>query len=423
MARVALLVIALAVLGCASTSDPLTAADRAFVEDLSHRAFLYFWEQADRGTGLVLDRAPADGSEIAPQRRIASIAATGFGLTALAIAADHHWAPDNELRDRVRVTLHFFAEKAPGTRGFFYHWMDPVTGARQWKSEVSSIDTALLLGGVLTVRRRFGDDAEIARLADQIYQRVEFPWLLRDDLTLGHGWKPETGMLKSSWNSFSELMLLYILAIGSPTHPIPAASWHAWARPQVQYHEYTYIDGHAPLFTHQYSQAWIDFRHLEEGAPDYTDWFQNSITATKAHRQFCIDLSAKFPDYGPDAWGISASDSEHGYRAWGGPPQDRATDGTLVPNAPAGSLMFTPELSLPALKYMKAKYGDKVYGRYGFTDAFNPLTGWIDPEVIGIDQGITLLSAENLRDGGVWKWFMQNPEIRTAMSKAGFVAH
>ena len=202
-----------------------TKSDAAFLEDLSHRAFLYFWEQTDPHTGLTLDRANVDGSSLAEKnRRIASIAATGFALTAYAIAADRHWIPEDQLRERTRTTLRFFAKTAPREHGFFYHWMDPATGERRWQSEVSSIDTALLLGGVLTVRRRFAADPEIASLADSIYRSVDFAWLLRADGTLGHGWNPETGMLRSGWNKFSEHMLLYVLAIGSPTHPIPASS-------------------------------------------------------------------------------------------------------------------------------------------------------------------------------------------------------
>ena len=411
-----------AILLCIAAVAPaaaLSSADRRFLEDLSHRNFLYFWENADPGTGLVLDRARIDRVPLHPGRQVASLAATGFGLTALAMAADHRWVPQDQIRRRVALTLRFFMVNSPGKYGFYYHWLDPATGERRWESEVSSIDTALLLAGVLTVRQRFADDPEIVRLADELYRRADFTWLLRPDLTLGHGWKPESGMLLASWNSFSELMLLYILAIGSPTHPIPPETWYAWARPVSGYHGIRYVNGSAPLFSHQYSQAWIDFRGTREGPPDAIDWFENSVRATRAHRLFCMELSRLFPDYGPQTWGISASDSERGYRAWGGPPADPDLDGTLVPNAAAGSLMFTPALSLTALRTMRARYGARIYGRYGFTDAFNPLTGWTDPEVIGIDQGITLISAENLRAGTVWKYFMRNPEIAAAMQRAG----
>ncbi len=395
-------------------------SDRAFLEDLQHRAFLYFWEQADPRTGLVRDRSLTDGSTPpSTNRYAASIAATGFGLTALAIAADHHWETEAALRERVRGTLQFFAYQAPGKNGFFYHWLDAQSGERVRDSEVSSIDSALLLAGVLTVRQRFASDPEIAALADRIYRNMDFTWLLDKRGILSHGWRPDVGMLKSNWDTYSEHMILYMLAIGSPTHAIPAQSWYAWARPKITYGHYIYIsDG--PLFTQQYSHAWIDFRNLEEGPPTNVNWFQNAVVATQANRDFCINLHSRFPDYSADLWGITASDSVGGYRIWGGPPADKRIDGTVVPCAPGGSLMLTPQLSIETLRYMRAQFGARVYGRYGFTDAFDPLTNWVDPEIVGIDQGIILLSAANARDGGVWKWFMRNPEIADAMRRIGF---
>ena len=405
-------------LGLLSVLSP--RSDNAFLDDIGHRAFLYFWEQADPHTGLVRDRSLTDGS-IPPNtnRYAASIAATGFGLTALAIAADRHWMPEAELRVRARDTLHFFAYQAPGKNGFYYHWLDAQTGERVRDSEVSSIDTALLVAGVLTVRQRFASDPDIPALADQIYRKMDFPWLLDKRGILSHGWRPDLGLLKSNWDTYSEHMILYILAIGSPTHPIPAKSWYVWARPKVKFENFTYIsDG--PLFTQQYSHAWVDFRNLEEGAPTNINWFDNAITATEANREFCIGLHRRFPDYSASLWGITASDSVGGYRIWGGPPADSRIDGTVVPCAAAGSLMLTPKIALETLRYMRTQYGNRIYGRYGLTDAFNPLTNWVDPEIIGIDQGITLLSAANARNGGVWKWFMRNPEIQDAMTKIGF---
>jgi hypothetical protein len=212
-----------------------------------------------------------------------------------------------------------------------------------------------------------------------------------------------------------------MLAIGSPTHPIPAKSWYVWARPKITFNHLTYVsDG--PLFTQQYSHAWIDFRNLEEGAPTNINWFENAIIATQANRDFCISLRNRFPDYGPNLWGITASDSVGGYRIWGGPPADKSIDGTVVPCAAGGSLMLTPDLSMVTLRYMRQQYGARIYLRYGFTDAFNPLTNWVNPEIIGIDQGIILLSSANARDNGVWKWFMRSPEIKDAMNRIGFHA-
>jgi hypothetical protein len=400
----------------------LTREDDALLEDISRRAFRYFLEQADPRTGLVRDRARTDGSPIASEtgRDVASIAATGFGLTALCVAAERRWVAPVEARGRVRATLRFFNDRAYQNHGWFYHWMNLRTGERAWRSEVSSIDTALLLGGVLTARQCFRDDAEVVRLATRIYERVDFQWMLDGHPTLlSHGWYPERGFIPNRWRDYSEQLMLILLAVGSPTHPITPAAWRAWERKWITYAGYHYLNAHPPLFIHQYSQAWVDFRGRREGWYPFVNYFENSEKATRAHRQFCIDLSKEFPAYGPDVWGVSASDSARGYVAWGGPPRDPAIDGTVVPYAAAGSLAFTPDISLAALRALKEKYGEKTYGRYGFADAFNPNTGWVDTDVIGIDQGITLLAAENLRGGLVWRHFMKNAEVTRALDLVG----
>jgi hypothetical protein len=401
-------------------------ADEVFLEDLQHRSFRYFWDEADPQTGLVPDRARIDGSPLDENHRnVASIAATGFGLTSLCIAAERGWVDRAPARERVRNTLRHFATRAFHEHGWFYHWADAKTGERRWKSEVSSIDTALLLAGILTARQYFREDPEIVRLATTIYERVDFRWMLNGDpLLLAHGWKPETGFLKPRWDTYSEDTILYLLAIGSPTHPIAPASWYALWRDRYRYEGYSYFTTiGVPLFMHQYAHAWVDYRKRRESKGDRIDYFQNSIAATLAHRAFCMRLAHDFPGFGPNVWGITASDSAKGYLAWGGPPRDPAIDGTVVPSAAGGSLMFTAEVSLAALRTMREKFGDRVYGKYGFVDAFNPNTGWVDSDVIGINQGIVLLSAENLRSGNVWRWFMANPELDRAMQKAGLVKY
>jgi hypothetical protein len=404
-------------------SDPsLSARDEAFLEDLERREFRYFWEQADPNTGLVADRARTDGEPLDENHQgVASIAATGFGLTAICIAAERRWISRDQAKERVRATLRFFSSRAEQFHGWFYHWLDARTGARRWNSEVSSIDTALLLAGVLTTRQTFRDDKEIVRLASAIYERTDFKWMLNNHPTLlSHGWKPESGFLKTRWDTYSEDTILYMLAIGSPTHPISPRSWYAFRRERLTYASYTYVTAKGvPRFMPPYAHAWIDYRHRGERRGTHTDYFVNSINATRAHRAFCINLAAEFPSYGPDIWGITASDSAKGYLAWGGPPRDPAIDGTVVPSAAGGSLMFTPDISLPALRAMHAKFGAKIHGKFGFVDAFNPNNGWVDPDVIGIDVGITLLSAENLRTGQVWHWFMRNREILRAMDLIG----
>jgi len=400
----------------AATGSRLEADADSFLEDLSWRSFQFFIDHADPDTGIVRDRARTSGE---PVNDTGSIAAVGFGLTGLCIAAERGWMPRTDAVARVRRTLAFFAERMEHHHGWFYHFVHLRTGAREWKSELSSIDTALLLAGVLTVRRCFEHDSDIVRHGEAIYRRVDFQWMLAGDpLLLSHGWRPETGFLESRWNRYCELMILYVLALGSPTHTIPPESWYAWSRPTMTFDRYTYVSHADPLFVHQYSHAWIDFRGRREQKTGI-DWFQNSVTATHAHKAFCLSLADEFPGYSEHIWGVTASDSRKGYVAWGGPPRHEAIDGSVVPAAAAGSLMLAPEITLPAVREMHARFGDRIYGTYGFADAFHPTSGWVNPDVIGIDLGITLLSAENLRSGRVWQWFMQNPEVVSALERAG----
>ncbi|HWP99553.1 MAG TPA: glucoamylase family protein [Vicinamibacterales bacterium] len=398
----------------------LAPADDRLLEDLSRRSFAFFWEQADPTTGVVRDRTPTDGSPHPRQPYMGSIAATGFGLTGLCIAAVRGWVPRDDAARRARTTLRFFAEGIEHRHGWFYHFVDVRTGERFARSEVSSIDTALLLAGMLTVARCFADAPDIGRLADRIYRRVDFQWMLAGHpLLLSHGWMPERGFLEARWDRYCELMILYLLAIGSPTFPIPAESWYAWRRPVMRFDGYEYISGPDPLFVHQYSHAWVDFRGWREARPPHIDWWRNSVVATYAHRAFCLQLAREFPGYSEDIWGITASDSRRGYVAWGGPPRHEAIDGSVVPAAAAGSLMLAPEIALPAVRAMRERFGHRIYGRYGFADAFHPTDGWVNPDVIGIDVGITLVSAENLRSGAVWRWFMADGLVPRAMERAG----
>jgi hypothetical protein len=210
--------------------------------------------------------------------------------------------------------------------------------------------------------------------------------------------------------------MLYLLAIGSPTHPIPPASWSAWARPTILFQGLSYISPAAPLFIHQYSHAWFDFRSKQDA---FANYFQNSITATQAHRLFCLSLNPRFSDYSNDLWGITASDSVNGYVVWGGPPSIGPIDGTVVPAATGGSLPFLPSETIHVLRWIRGHYPN-AWKRYGFVDAFNPLNGWYNPDVIGINLGNMAVMAENARSGSVWQTFMQNPEAGAAMSLSGF---
>jgi len=384
------------------------------LDELVQSGFLYFWEAADPNTGLVKDRALADGQP--DSRRIGSIAATGFGLTALCVGAERGFRSRSEIERRVLNTLEYLWEHLPNEHGFYYHFVDITNGQRLWKCELSSIDTALLMCGVVTCGE-YWPNTRIRMLAKKIYERTDWRWMLNDGQCLSHGWKPENGFLKNRWDAYCEHMLLYLLAMGSPTRPIPAESWDAWRRPVFEYEGERFITVNAPLFIHQYSHAWFDFKGKRDR---YTDYFENSVRATKAHKRFCINLKSRFPEFGEDLWGITASDSAKGYRAWGGPPEHGPLDGTLVPCAAAGSIPFLPTDTLHTLGKMRERFGEKIWKRYGFIDAFNPHMNWFDKDVIGIDVGITVLMAENHRSGFVWKTFMRNQHVQRAMKKAGF---
>lgn len=384
------------------------------LEDLEHAIFRYFWEQVGERTGLVKDRCNARKAT-ADTSNVASLAATGFGLTAICIGEKRGYVSRSEARQRVISTLEFLSTKLPHHRGFFYHWADINTGERVWDSEVSSIDTAILLCGILSCRTHFRD-TDITLLGHGITNRVEWTWLSEDTSLLPHGWRPEMGFLPYRWDYYSEMMMMYLLGLGSPTYPLQPATWDAWKRTQFDYEGTRYIGSFAPLFVHQYSQAWFDFRNKRD---HYADYFKNSILATEVHRRFCIELGKNFPDYSLDLWGITASDSAKGYVIWGGPPATGPIDGTVAPAAAGGSLAFLPAESMRVLRTIHDRYPNAI-SSYGFVDAFNPLKNWYDTDVVGIDAGITMLMAENARTGYVWEIFMQNPEAQRGMAQAGF---
>jgi hypothetical protein len=397
----------------AAPTSVLSAPDDKFLDEMERQGCLFFWEQASPATGQVLDRARNDLNGSRDPRRMASIAATGFGLSALCIADKRGYLSHAEVVERVRTTLEWHLNKMPEVHGFFYHFTDIETGKRFGGCELSSIDTALLLCGVLTAHSYFSDP-KIQSLAKQIYERVEWPWMLNNGPTFSMGWKPESGFLDSRWSKYCELMMIYLLAIGSPTHAVSPDHWNNFTRPVIEYKGMRYIGGDDPLFTHQYSQAWFDFRGKRDA---YANYFENSVTATKAHKAFCLSMPKW---YSEDYWGITASDSEQGYTAWGGPPALGQIDGTVVPCAAAGSLPFLPADCIAVLRSLRSKWGAKAWGRYGFVDAFHPAGNWYNPDVLGIDQGIGVIMAENLRTGMVWDTFMRNPEAQHAMQLAGF---
>jgi hypothetical protein len=390
----------------------ISSEDDRFLDDLERATFQYFWEQTNPKTGLVKDRC---NTHVNDTGIVASIAATGFGLTALCIGEKRGFVPRAAALERVLVTLRALWGKVPNHRGFFYHWAHSNTGERVWDAEVSSVDTTILLCGVLACREYF-PAAEVQALADDIFNRVEWNWLSEDTALLPHGWTPEVGFLPYRWDNYSELMMMYLLGLGSDSYPLRDDTWTAWKRLKFEYAGQRYIGSFAPLFVHQYSQAWFDFRGKRD---KYADYFQNSATATDVHRRFCLELAKQFPSYSDDLWGITASDSPNGYVIWGGPPAVGPIDGTIVPSASAGSLPFLPQPVMRVLRTIKERY-PSAWSKYGFVDAFNPLKNWYDSDVIGIDAGITLLMAENVRTGFVWGIFMRSAEAQRGMKRAGF---
>ncbi len=393
-------------------------ADEKFLDEVQHKAFLYFWEQTDPVTGLTKDRA---GNFAEGDRGIASMAATGFGLTALTIGQERGWISREQAYGRALTTLRQLRDRQAHEHGWFHHFVDAATGMPLASSEVSSIDTALLLAGALTAGRHFAG-TEVDRLAREIYERVDFPWMMTDggakpeSRTLSMGWTPK-GFIAARWDDYSEHQILYLLGLGSPTHPLPAAAWRAWKRPD--HGPLTQASG--PLFTHQYSQLWLDLRGWNDKGQDY---FANSVEATLAHRAAAIAEAKAHKTYGPNCWGWTACDGPEGYKAYGDYPGAPQHDGTVAPSAAGGSMAFTPELSLAALRYMKETYGDRIWGRYGFSDAFNADPRWKErfnagdlwrsPDALGIDQGAILLAIENARNGGVWGKFMATDHARRA---------
>ncbi len=405
---------------CASAPDPVedmpqtkNEASDAFLNELQRRCFLFFLEQAEPTTGLVADRAPADGSE---KFKEASIASTGYGLAALCIADERGWIEHDQAYQRVLTTLRFIWEEMPHEHGFYYHFVNNKTGERVWNCELSSVDTGLLLAGVLTARQYY-KGTEVEELATKIYERVDWPWMRGKGQTLSMGWNPENGFLNATWDGYSEHTMIYLMGVGSSTHPLPPEAWKVWKRePVITYDGLTFM-ACPPLFTHQFSHAFVDYRNKRD---DVANYFRNSVLATRAHRQMCIKLAKRFPHFSEDLWGITASDYAGGYTAWGGPPATGNIDGTVVPCAAAGSIPFLPEECIRTLRHMKNTYGERVWKKYGFVDAFNPQTGYTADHVIGIDVGVSLLMIENYRSGFVWKHFMANPEVKHAMDLAGF---
>lgn len=424
--------------------------DEALIEALERSMFRYFWEAANPENGLVRDRAPSPSP--------ASIAAVGFGLTANPIGVERGYVSRAEARNRTLATLRFLYGAAAGHRGFFYHYLDMATGERIETCELSTVDTAILLAGVLFAQSWFdGDDADeagIRALAELLYARVDWRWAQFRPPAIVLGWRPETGPVPWDWRGYNEAMIVYILALGSPSTPVEPAAWDAWTSTYVQCWGTYFGEPHlafASLFGHILSHVFVDFRGIRD---DYmvgraSDYFENSRRAIGAQRQYAIANPGGFAEYGADVWGLSASDGPgdftlphdgghrtfRGYAARGGTGPEPFDDGTLSPPAVVAALAIAPDLALPAIAELHRRYGRHIWGRFGFVDAFNPSLdldapftsgrrvpglGWVDADHVGIATGQALAMIENYRSGLIWRVMRQNQHIRRGLRRAGF---
>ena len=442
---------------------PAPLSDEALLDELEARTFRFFWDTAHPATGLVPDRWPANP-------RMASVAAVGFGLTAYLVGAERGLVTRAQAAERVRMTLAFLANAPQGDaetgmagyRGFYYHFLDMASGTRFTPHvELSTIDTALLMAGVLAAQSYFqADDPQEARiraLAETLYSRVDWAWAQQRGGLICMGWEPGRGFERFiDYHGYDEAMLLYLLALGSPTHPARADSWAAFCagypRTWGTFMGQTHLGG-APLFWHQYSHVWVDFRGIQDEfmRTQGLDYFENSRRATLSQRAYAAANPAGWNDYGADVWGLSACDGPgdaratdhrgqsrqfHGYMARGAGLADTRDDGTIAPTAAASSLPFAPKEVLACLRTMRQRFGTHIYGRYGFLDSFNtswrdertrptdgrfvPGFGWVDTDYLGIDQGPIVAMIANHRHDLVWRTMRGNPHLKRGLKRAGF---
>lgn len=382
--------------------------DDAFTETLQRAAWAYFAAETHPETGLTKDRAGTFGTD---QHSVASLAATGFQLAALPIAAERGWLSRDEAVARAKRTLRTALERLPSEHGWLPHFVDWRTGARVWNCEYSSIDTGLFLAGALVAGAAFG--GEVQTLVDRFDQRLDFVWMLNGGETLSHGWKPESGFITYRWAAYNEHLVLSLLALGSPTHPAPASLWQAWRRePYGSYDGLQTFEG--PLFLHQYPACFLDWRGLQDGEFDY--WEVARHATLIARRWAANDPAAKALGYGPDFWGVSACDTPDGYQALRCPPGRPNAEGTISPWNIAASLPFAPEICLPTLRKLQAN--PDYFGRYGFPSGLHA-GGWRSPDTVGIDAGAALLAIENYRTGRVWQWYLGLPRVQSGLRAAG----
>ncbi len=462
MGTVQAAIVALALGACAANSaagppPPNPARDTAaFLDTLEDRTFHYFWDLTNPQNGLTPDRAPSPS--------FSSIAAVGFALTAYPIGVERGFITRAQAAQRTLTTLRFFwtapqdsaVSGATGYHGFFYHFLDMSTGQRFQNVELSTIDTSLLLAGVLFCQSYYdgADSTEslIRSLADSIYYRVDWTWARPRPPVVSMGWHPEGGFIPADWIGYNEAMILYILALGSPTHPVDSTAWAAW----VGGYQWATFRGQdyvqfGPLFGHEYSHVWIDFRSIQDAymRGRGIDYFENSRRATYAQRAYAAANPGAWSGYSNQIWGLTASDGPanttlalhgrtrqfHTYWARGVSALETNDDGTLAPTAAGGAVPFAPEIAIPALITMRETYGSHLFSTYGYRDAFNPtftaqvpvergdvdpVFGWFDVDYLGIDQGPILAMIENYRSELVWRVMRRNPYIVQGLKRAGF---
>ncbi|MBW3623603.1 MAG: hypothetical protein KY468_09365 [Armatimonadetes bacterium] len=401
----------------ASSKPSLSPEESKLLADLERRAFDYFIHEADPRTGLVKDRAANFGSD---KYYVASMAATGFGMAALVVGAKRGYLPRKEAYRRALRHLQF-AATMPHLRGWFYHFVDMKTGERVWNCEVSTIDTALWVAGALAAGAYF-KGTEVDRLAQRLYRRMDFNTMRTDggakpdELLISHGWKPETRFLRARWNTYSEHPVLTLLALSSPTHPVPKECWTAWKRDWGEIGPYKALGIHLPLFVHQYVHCFTDLRGKTDGGG--IDYWANSVEATKANRWFAVQHADKYPGFGPHGWGITAVDGPDGYRAYA--PQSDQVDGTLSPMGVVAALPFLPEESRETLAAMKRDHGERIWGRYGFS-AYNVGREWRGSDMVGIDAGAALLLLDRYRFGeALIPALLDKAVMRRGQNRAGF---
>jgi hypothetical protein len=411
MNRIISFLVAVFFIGQTAFAEPinsLTEDDRALLKKIQEDSFRFFLVHTDPETGLTYDSSRS-GSP-------ASIAATGFALASFAIASTHGWLSYKEAFQKIEKTIDTLESKTVNQNGFFYHFVDAKTGKRVWNSEASSIDTALLMAGLLLATSYFNGTGLETR-ARKLYERINWNWMLNGSHLFSHGWKPNTGFLLYYWDMYSEHLILQALALGSETHPVPKEVWREWKRDRDTYNGQEIIYSYTgSLFTYQYTHAFIDFKNLSD---DGINYFENSKKASLANQEFCHSSQSEYESYQNQIWGLSASLGPDGYKAYGALPGEALHDGTIASYAAIGSIVFTPAESIDAVRTIYEQYGDQLYGPFGFRDAFNVDRDWWAGEYLGVDQGIIVLMLENfLNDGAVWRQFMKLPMIQRWIERA-----